>query len=110
MSSGSQPQVADGTGRATAIDTSRPARGGEVHERSSRPRPACWYSATSTDPGGASSRSALVDSVSSTTSNDVQGAVEGGPQLVFTKRWTGVVGHCARLGDAVGPLGSEAMN
>ena len=48
-----------------------PARGGDVQVRSSRPRPALWCSATSTVRSGAvasRSRSALVDSVSSTTS------------------------------------------
>ena len=73
---GTQPHASGGT--SVARDTDRPARsatrGGADHDRPWRPRPACWNSATSTDPSIASpaaeraSRSALVEPVSATMS------------------------------------------
>ena len=57
--SGSQPQRATGSVGRSSTEKVRPARGGEVHCRSSRPRPAVCRSATTTSPAGspASARS-----------------------------------------------------
>jgi hypothetical protein len=73
-SSGSQPQLRAGTagpGRSSTENVS-PARGGDVHCRSSRPRPAVCASATSTSPSGvpapaSATRSAFVEPVAGTT-------------------------------------------
>src|SRR5256886_738940 len=62
-------------GRSRTL-TASPARGGEVHWRSSRPRPALWRSATTTSPSAAPARaaaatSALVDPVSVVTTTSL---------------------------------------
>jgi len=74
VSRGSQPRRAGGTSAGrTSRENVRAARGGVVHVRPIRPRPARWCSVASTMPSGSprsarASRSALVDPVLSTTS------------------------------------------
>ena len=63
-----------GTGGRSSTETARAARGGAVHRRSRRPRPACWSSVVSTRPSGSPARaraatSAFVDPVAGTTSS-----------------------------------------
>jgi hypothetical protein len=62
---------ATGAGGRSRTDTSSEPPGGATHVRSRRPRPAVWWSATTTMPSGAPSRasaraSALVEPVSAT--------------------------------------------
>ena len=50
VSSGSQTSAPRRPAGRSSTETARPARGGAVHARPSRPRPAAWCSATSTRP------------------------------------------------------------
>ena len=100
VSNDSQPHPGGGTLGRTATEKSSPAPRGETQDRSKRPRPPRWCSATRTDPvatSGRLSRSALVDSVSSTTSSWVHMGSSDGPNPGRIQGGTRRIDHRSRL-------------
>ncbi|OLT15276.1 hypothetical protein BJF80_10420 [Serinicoccus sp. CUA-874] len=70
--SGTQPASSGATAGSTAL-IARQSPGGEDHERPRRPRPADWWSATTTRPGrGSRSASRLVEGSDSCRSGAAQ--------------------------------------
>ncbi len=93
VSSGNQPNRDAGTpaGRSSTLTVS-PVPGGETQLRVIRPRPASWYSATSTVRSGApavaaASRSAFVEPVRSTTSSCAHGPTRAARSAPASSGW-----------------------
>ena len=114
-SSGSQPNRDGGTpaGRSSTLTVS-PVPGGETQLRVIRPRPASWYSATSTVRSGApaaaaASRSAFVEPVRSTTSSCAHGPTRAARSAPASSGWVVtfmlVDATCADRRDADGRSG-----